>query len=75
MPGIMRYQSGMSVAGGGFNPYGAGAKRYGSGRRAPNIGNTGDPLGYAKRDREAVARRNLALRRMKQQQSRKFMVM
>ena len=70
-----RYRSGMSQDGGGYEAYSAGDKRYGGGRSAPNVGPVRDKLGYAKRDRETKAKRNLALKRMQQDQGRKFEIM
>lgn len=68
-----RYRTGFAAGGGGFQPYSAGPKRYGqSGLQTPNLGPTSDMLGYAKRDREAQAKRNLVLKRMQVQQGLKF---
>lgn len=53
----------------GFNPYAAGAKRYGSGRPMPNIGPVQDKLGYSIRDRQAEARKQAILKRLKSQMS------
>lgn len=59
---------------GGFQPYAAGNKRYGAaGRDAPNLGPTTNREGYAQRDREAAARRNIMLQRLKQMQSGSLM--
>lgn len=51
-----------------FNPYAAGNKRYGAGRLAPNVGPTGDNLGYAERDNKAKARKAAIQRRLRNQQ-------
>lgn len=47
-----------------FNPYAAGPKRYGAGRLGPNVGPTGDPLGYAERDNKAEAKKSAIQRRL-----------
>ena len=48
-----------------FNQYAAGNKTYGMGRSNPTMGPV-DKLGYAERDRQAVARRNALLQRLQQ---------
>lgn len=70
-----RYRSGMATGGGGFNSSAAGNKTYGGGRPQPNLGPTRDKLGYAKRDAEAKARRNLTLKRIQAGQGLKFSIM
>lgn len=71
-----RYRTGFAQGGGGFQPYSAGPKRYGqAGLQAPNLGPVQDMSGYAKRDAEAAARRNLVLKRMQVQNGLKFTVM
>lgn len=73
--GSERYRSGMSQGGGGFQPFSAGIKSYGGGRSMPNVGRVRDRSGYAQRDREVQARRNLALKRIQKTQGSKFQVM
>lgn len=43
--------------GAGFNSNAAGNKVYGSGQHAPNVGGVSDKSGYAKRDKQAEARK------------------
>lgn len=59
--------------GSGFNSYAAGAKVYGGGRSSPHIGTMLNPAGYRERDLKSKSRRNAILRRMKAQQSGKYM--
>lgn len=70
-----RYRSGMSSDGGGFRSQAAGNKTYGGGRSMPNLGPVQDKLGYAKRDAEQKARRNLTLKRIQAGQGLKFSIM
>lgn len=49
---------------GTFNAYSAGNKVYGSGRSNPTMGPV-DMLGYRQRDRQAAARREALVRRLK----------
>lgn len=69
-----RYR-GTATGGGGFSAYGAGTKRYGGGRSMPNLGPVGNKAGYAQRDREEAAKRNLRLKRMQRDLGMKFEIM
>lgn len=69
------YQTGMSRGGGSFTPYAAGYKHYGGGRSMPNLGPVQDKLGYAQRDREAAAKRNLTLKKIQRGFGMKFQVL
>lgn len=53
-------------------PYLVGNRVYGGGRPFPNIGPS-DPMGYRERDLRHKARQSAILRRMKAQQSKKYM--
>lgn len=72
--GPQRYL-GVAKGGGGYSAYGAGAKRYGGGRSVPNLGAVRNRQGYAQRDREQAAMRNLRLKRMQRDLGLKFEVM
>lgn len=69
---MMNY-TGVSSAGGGFNPLAAGTKMYGSsGRSMPTMGPV-DPTGYATRDRTIQARRNAMIAQIKAMQGQNYM--
>ncbi len=55
-----------------FNPYAVGNKIYGGGRSFPTSGAV-DPTGYRERDLQTKARRDALLRRMRAQNSGKYM--
>lgn len=58
-----------------FNKYAAGRKVYGAGRDAPNVGPVGaaGAVGYKERDLQMKARKNAMLRKLKAQQSGRYM--
>lgn len=55
-----------------YNSYAAGNKVYGAGRSNPTMGPV-DKLGYRERDLATRAKRNAILRRLKKNQTGKFM--